>query len=88
MIPEETLNNRITYLRGVLRAQLRQAGRYSLLSEIEKIPLRIKAAELLTLEEYKADSDLDFQISSCVFNEQYCGAAGVKRAKEWIERIF
>lgn len=86
MIPKEKIDKRIIYLRRILRLQLSRVDVYRLLSEAEKIPLRIKAAELMTLENYKSDTDLDLKIASLVFDEQYCGAEGVKRAKEWIDR--
>lgn len=53
---------------------------YRQLSEKEKIPLRIKIAEMVALEELEKGVNLKPILEWCVKNEQYCGAAGIKKA--------
>ena len=56
--------------------------KYSDLSELEKIPLRINMAEKLALEYLHKGIDLSGDLKWCIDNEQYCGAEGIRRALE------
>ena len=53
---------------------------YLNLSEVEKIPSRIKAATEIALVELYNGVNLYEVLDMCIKNEQYCGAEGIKKA--------
>ena len=57
---------------------------YKDLSEAEKIPLRVKAAEIQALKEFIFGENLELLLDQCVEKEEFCGAEGIKKAKSWI----
>lgn len=59
---------------------------YRKLSELEKIPLRVHMAEIEALTDYMCGRDLDKELESCVENEYYCYAEGIKKVKEWVAK--
>lgn len=82
----DTVKERINELTIQLRKGMRDKGGYRELTELEKIPFRCMAAEILVLEEVlsKGDTDFDEWICRHIDKENYCGAEGIKRAKEWL----
>lgn len=85
---KDIIEERITELTGLLAIKIsRNEKIYADLSEQEKIPFRIMSAEITALKEYLKDRDLDYQMSVSVDYENYCGAEGIKRAKDWIKNV-
>lgn len=58
---------------------------YKDLSDEEKHPLRIMQAEIMALKMFMDGDSLDEAIEWCVEDESFEGAAGIKKAKYWIE---
>jgi hypothetical protein len=88
MIPaEDIIKERIAQLTRITGMALQGLKSYRDLPEKEKIPYRIMSAEILALEELLKGADLDEWMKSCVSKEHYCGAEGIKKAKEWIKSI-
>jgi hypothetical protein len=87
-IKSDIIEERITELTGILTIKISKNDRlYADLSEQEKIPFRIMSAEITALKSYLKGEDLDYQISVSVDYENYCGAEGIKRAKDWIKNV-
>lgn len=82
----EIVSERIKFLRDLtIRKDKFFVGEYRYLKESEKIPIRIIIAEMESLRVFMfSDDDLDKQIEICIQNEQYCGAEGIKNAKQWL----
>ncbi len=53
---------------------------YNSLSEKEKIPLRIKLAKELALEDLAKGIDLSKTLKELVEEESFCGAEGIRQA--------
>jgi hypothetical protein len=84
----DIIEERITELTGLLVIKISRSKKlYADLSEQEKIPFRIMSAEITALKSYLKSEDLDYQISVSVDYENYCGAEGIKRAKDWIKNV-
>jgi len=80
------IEERITELTGLLAIKIsKNPILYAELSEKEKMPFRIMLAEITALKEYLKGHDLDCQMSVSVDYENYAGAEGIKRAKDWIK---
>src|SRR4051812_21245927 len=94
MITTDDIKSRRDEVHQILITKMREAGGYTDLSVQEKIPLRIMAAEILSLESLvktlsiknldQAITDLENTIQECVTKERYCGAEGLKRVKDWL----
>jgi hypothetical protein len=84
----DIIEERITELTGLLVIKIsRNEKLYADLSEHEKIPFRIMSAEITALKSHLKGDDLDYQISVSVDYENYCGAEGIKRAKDWVKNV-
>ena len=83
-VMRDLIDERVIELKNILVIKLSLKSPYTSLTELEKIPLRVMQAEILALKELSVGGDLDAFLSSCVEKERYCGAEGIKKAKEWI----
>jgi hypothetical protein len=78
------LQERINFLKNVSRGESLKIRCYNELSELEKIPFRVQQAEILALEEFIKNGNLSNYLEVSVKYENYCGAEGIKKAKEWL----
>jgi len=76
--------DRLTEIYISLRRKMSSVESYRDLSEKEKIPFRVMQAEMTALKEALKGTNLDEALESCIANEEYCGAEGVKRAIQWL----
>ena len=77
------IKDRIQSLKVSQAKRLYSIGPYSKLPEQEKIPLRVNIAEIQALEYLMLSKDLDKIQRTLVENEQYCGAEGINKVKNW-----
>jgi hypothetical protein len=83
----EIVSERIKFLRdSTIRKDIIFVSHYKfLLKESERISIRVINAEMEALRAFMfSDDDLDKQLQMCIQNEQYCGAEGIKNAKQWL----
>jgi len=83
------IKERITELTGLLAIKISKNVKvYANLSEKEKIPFRIMSAEITALKDLLKGNCLNFHLSVVIDCEHYCGAEGIKRAKDWITNHY
>ena len=82
------IQERVNELTNLLTIKILENKKpYVDLSENEKIPYRIISAEITALKSYLKGEDLYFHMLVSVDYENYAGAEGIKRAKDWINTV-
>lgn len=81
----DPVDQRIEDLEDKIAMQMQLVGDYTKLTEKQKIPYRVDAAELFAMRNFRDGHDLYASLENTVGEEWYSGAAGIKKAIQWLE---
>lgn len=81
----ELIEKRICNCKTKLSVELESVsvGTYSQLTEQEKIPFRVRQAEIQSLKELLFNQDLNKYLDECIEKEYFCMAEGIKIVRNW-----